>query len=124
MKIEDKVKKLIAEKLNVDISEVVPEASLIDDLGADSLAIVELIMTMEEEFDIEVPDEDAEKLAKVQRLLIILFQKPDNKDKHCRPTPVKTDIHSRETDSMENSRPFLSEAITQDMRSKNSSKSI
>ena len=66
MKIEDKVKKIIAEKLNVDISDVVPEATLIDDLGADSLAIVELIMTMEEEFDIEVPDEDVEKLATVK----------------------------------------------------------
>ena len=61
MKIADKVKKIIAEKLDVDVSDVVPEASLIDDLGADSLAIVELIMTMEEEFDIEVPDEDAER---------------------------------------------------------------
>lgn len=66
MHIEDKVKKLIAEKLDVDISDVVPEASLIDDLGADSLAIIELIMTMEEDFDIEVPDEDAEKLSTVK----------------------------------------------------------
>jgi len=66
MQIEDKVKKLIAEKLDVDISDVVDAASLIDDLGADSLAIIELIMTMEEEFDIEVPDEDAEKLSTVK----------------------------------------------------------
>ena len=66
MKIEDKVKKLIAEKLDVDISDVVDDASLIDDLGADSLAIIELIMTMEEDFDIEVPDEDAEKLSTVK----------------------------------------------------------
>ncbi|RJP93952.1 MAG: acyl carrier protein [Desulfobacteraceae bacterium] len=75
MKIEDKVKKLIAEKLNVDISDVVPQASLIDDLGADSLAIVELIMTMEEEFDIEVPDEDAEKLATVQKAIDYIISK-------------------------------------------------
>ena len=75
MKIEDKVKKTIAEKLKVDISEVVPEASLIDDLGADSLAIVELIMTMEEEFDIEVPDEDAEKLLKVKDVINYLIDK-------------------------------------------------
>jgi acyl carrier protein len=75
MKIEDKVKKTIAEKLKVDISEVVPEASLIDDLGADSLAIVELIMTMEEEFDIEVPDEDAEKLLKVKDVINYLISK-------------------------------------------------
>ena len=66
MQIEDKVKKLIAEKLDVDISDVVDDASLIDDLGADSLAIIELIMTMEEDFDIEVPDEDAEKLSTVK----------------------------------------------------------
>ena len=75
MKIEDKVKKLIAEKLDVDISDVVPEASLIDDLGADSLAIVELIMTMEEEFDIEVPDEDAEKLTTVQKAIDYIIEK-------------------------------------------------
>ncbi|MCF8109950.1 MAG: acyl carrier protein [Desulfosalsimonas sp.] len=66
MKIEDKVKKLIAEKLEADPADVVDKASLIDDLGADSLAIVEMIMTMEEEFDIEVPDEDAEQLKKVE----------------------------------------------------------
>ena len=75
MKIADKVKKIIAEKLDVDISDVVPEASLIDDLGADSLAIVELIMTMEEEFDIEVPDEDAEKLATVQEAIDYIIEK-------------------------------------------------
>lgn len=75
MKIEDKVKKIIAEKLNVDISDVVPQASLIDDLGADSLAIVELIMTMEEEFDIEVPDEDAEKLSTVQKAIDYIISK-------------------------------------------------
>jgi acyl carrier protein len=75
MKIENKVKKLIADKLNVDISDVVPEASLIDDLGADSLAIVELIMTMEEEFDIEVPDEDAERLATVKEAIAYIIEK-------------------------------------------------
>ena len=75
MNIENKVKKLIAEKLKIDPSEVVPEASLIDDLGADSLAIVELIMTMEEEWDIEVPDEDAEKLTTVQSVIDYLIAK-------------------------------------------------
>jgi acyl carrier protein len=75
MKIENKVKKLIAEKLKIDPSEVVPEANLIDDLGADSLAIVELIMTMEEEWDIEVPDEDAEKLTTVQGVIDYLVAK-------------------------------------------------
>ena len=66
MSIEDKVKKIIAEKLSVDLNEVVPEASFVDDLGADSLDLVELIMSMEEEFDIEIPDEDAEKLVTVK----------------------------------------------------------
>jgi acyl carrier protein len=66
MSVEDKVKKIIAEKLSVDISEVVPEASFVDDLGADSLDLVELIMSMEEEFDIDISDEDAEKLVKVE----------------------------------------------------------
>ena len=76
MTIEEKVKKLIAEKLdNIDIKDVVPKASLIDDLGADSLAIVELIMTMEEEFDIDVPDEDAEKLATVADVINYITEK-------------------------------------------------
>lgn len=66
MSIIDKVKKIIAEKLSVDISEVVPEASFVDDLGADSLDLVELIMSIEEEFEVDIPDEDAEKLVTVQ----------------------------------------------------------
>lgn len=66
MSVEDKVKKIIAEKLSVDLDEVVPEASFVDDLGADSLDLVELIMSMEEEFDIEISDEDSEKMVKVQ----------------------------------------------------------
>ncbi len=66
MSIEDKVKKIIAEKLGVDLEEVVPEASFVDDLGADSLDLVELIMSMEEEFDTDIPDEDAEKIQTVQ----------------------------------------------------------
>lgn len=66
MSAEDKVKKIISEKLSVDLSEVVPEASFVDDLGADSLDLVELIMSMEEEFDIDISDEDAEKLVNVQ----------------------------------------------------------
>ena len=66
MSIEDKVKKIIAEKLSVDMEEVVPEASFVDDLGADSLDLVELIMSMEEEFDVEISDDDSEKMVKVQ----------------------------------------------------------
>jgi len=66
MSVEDKVKKIISEKLSVDISEVVPEASFVDDLGADSLDLVELIMSMEEEFDLDISDEDAEKILTVK----------------------------------------------------------
>ena len=66
---EDKVIEIIADRLGVDKSEVVPEASFIDDLGADSLDLVELIMAMEEEFDIEIADEEAEKLRTVQDVL-------------------------------------------------------
>ncbi|MBW2605278.1 MAG: acyl carrier protein [Deltaproteobacteria bacterium] len=66
MSIEDKVKEIIAEKLSVELEEIVPEASFVDDLGADSLDLVELIMSMEEEFDIDIPDEEAEKLITVK----------------------------------------------------------
>ena len=66
MSIQDKVKKIIVEKLSVDLEELVPEASFVDDLGADSLDLVELIMSMEDEFDIDIPDEKAEKLVTVQ----------------------------------------------------------
>ena len=67
MTIETKVKKVIAEKLpDVDIEDIVPEAKLIEDLGADSLTIVELVMSMEEVFEIEIDDEDAESIITVQ----------------------------------------------------------
>ena len=66
MSVQDKVKKIISEKLGVDLEEVVPEASFVDDLGADSLDLVELIMSMEEEFDTDISDEDAEKIQTVQ----------------------------------------------------------
>jgi acyl carrier protein len=66
MSVEDKVKKIIAEKLGVDLSEIVPEASFVDDLGADSLDLVELIMSMEEEFDTDISDDYAEKIQTVQ----------------------------------------------------------
>jgi len=66
MSVEDRVKKIISEKLSVDIKEVVPDASFVDNLGADSLDLVELIMSMEEEFDIDIPDEDAENITKVK----------------------------------------------------------
>ncbi len=69
MPTEDQVKKIIAEKLSVDLDEVVPEATFTDDLGADSLDLVELIMSMEEEFDIDISDEDAERLTTVQEAI-------------------------------------------------------
>jgi len=65
MALMDRVKKIIVEQLGVDESEVTPEAHFIDDLGADSLDTVELILSFEEEFDISIPDEDAEKLETV-----------------------------------------------------------
>jgi len=66
MAVEEKVKEIISKQLGVDASEVTPEASFVEDLGADSLDTVELVMAFEEEFGIEIPDEDAEKIAKVQ----------------------------------------------------------
>jgi len=65
MSAEEKIKSIIAEQLGVKVEEAKPEASFIDDLGADSLDTVELIMALEEEFGIEIPDEDAEKMATV-----------------------------------------------------------
>lgn len=64
--IEETVKKIVSEQLGVDLEKVVNEASFIDDLGADSLDTVELVMALEEEFDQEIPDEDAEKIRTVQ----------------------------------------------------------
>ncbi|MDF2521807.1 MAG: acyl carrier protein [Clostridia bacterium] len=61
----EKVQEKVAEQLSIDAEEVLMESSFIDDLGADSLDIVELLMALEEEFDIEIPDEEAEKLATV-----------------------------------------------------------
>ncbi len=67
MTVETKVKKVIAQKIpEIDIEDIVPEASLIEDLGADSLTIVELVMSMEEIFEIEIDEDDAEKLLTVQ----------------------------------------------------------
>ena len=63
---QQRLRKIIAEQLSVDEEEVVPEASFIEDLNADSLDLVELIMTLEEEFDIKISDEDAEKIQTVQ----------------------------------------------------------
>ena len=66
MAVEDKMVDIIVEQLSVDKDKVVSGASFVDDLGADSLDLVELIMAMEEEFDVEIPDEEAEKIATVK----------------------------------------------------------
>ena len=66
MSVEEKVKEIIVDQLGVDENQVVTSASFIEDLGADSLDTVELVMALEEEFDVEIPDEDAEKISKVQ----------------------------------------------------------
>ncbi|MFN3406327.1 MAG: acyl carrier protein [Caldimicrobium sp.] len=69
MSIEEKVIEIIAQKLNLSKEQVKPEASFVDDLGADSLDLVELVMAMEEAFGMEVPDEDAEKLRTVKDVI-------------------------------------------------------
>jgi len=66
MAVENKMIDIIVEQLSVDKEKVVSGASFVDDLGADSLDLVELIMAMEEEFDVEIPDEEAEKITTVQ----------------------------------------------------------
>jgi acyl carrier protein len=67
--IEARVKKVVADKLGVDINTIKNEASFVDDLGADSLDTVELVMTLEEEFGCQIPDEDAEKITTVQQAI-------------------------------------------------------
>src|SRR6185436_4307067 len=69
MAVSDQVKKIIVEQLGVDEEEVTPDASFVDDLGADSLDTVELVMAFEEEFGIEIPDEDAEKITRVKEAI-------------------------------------------------------
>jgi len=66
MSVEEKVREIIVDQLGVDEKQVTDEAVFIDDLGADSLDTVELVMALEEEFDVEIPDEEAEKISKVQ----------------------------------------------------------
>ncbi len=75
MALEDKVKDIIVEQLGVNPEQVTPEASFIEDLGADSLDTVELVMAFEEEFSAEIPDEDAEKLTTVGAVISYLKEK-------------------------------------------------
>ncbi len=69
MSVDKRVREIVAEQLERDVNEVTNEASFIDDLGADSLDIVELVMKMEEEFGIEIPDEEAEKIKTVNDVI-------------------------------------------------------
>ena len=75
MDLEKQIGEIIIEQLGVSKEEVVPEASYVDDLGADSLDIVELVMAMEEEFDVEIPDADAEKIQTIGSALSYLKKK-------------------------------------------------
>ncbi len=75
MAVESKIKSIIAEQLGVKPEEVTPNASFVDDLGADSLDTVELIMALEEEFNIEIPDEDAEKMKTVGDVIKYIEEK-------------------------------------------------
>ena len=77
--ISQKVKSIIAEQLGVKVEEVTDTASFVDDLGADSLDTVELVMALEEEFSIEIPDEDAEKMTNVGEAVRYLEEKTANK---------------------------------------------
>jgi acyl carrier protein len=77
--IEKKVKEIIVDKLGVDADQVVTDASFVDDLGADSLDTVELVMALEDEFDIEIPDQDAEKITKVGDAVSYLEEKLKDK---------------------------------------------
>ncbi len=74
-KVDEKVKKIVAENLGVEEDEVVPDAKFVDDLGADSLDTVELVMAFEEAFDIEIPDEDAEKILTVGKAIDYIKEK-------------------------------------------------
>lgn len=77
--VTDKVKSIIAEQLGVKLEEVTQEATFVDDLGADSLDTVELVMALEEEFKVEIPDEDAEKMTNVGQAIKYIEEKTSAK---------------------------------------------
>ncbi len=79
MDLEKRLNNLIVEQLGISEEEAVPEASFIDDLGADSLDIVELVMAMEEEFDVEIPDEDAEQIQRISDAISYMKEKLGSK---------------------------------------------
>ncbi len=72
---EEKIKRIIADQLGIDVNQIKPESKFVDDLGADSLDVVELIMAFEEEFDVEIPDEDAEKIQTVADVINYIKEK-------------------------------------------------
>ncbi len=77
MALEERIREIIADQLGVETEKIVPEAKFVEDLGADSLDVVELIMAFEEEFGIEIPDEDAEKIQTVGDVISYLKEKVD-----------------------------------------------
>lgn len=77
--IEERVKKIVIEQLGVDPKDVRPDASFVDDLGADSLDTVELVMRLEDEFDAEIPDEDAGKIVTVQHAIDYITSRAEDK---------------------------------------------
>ena len=80
MAVEDKIREIIIEQLGVATEEVVPEASFIDDLGADSLDIVELVMAIEDEFGLEIPDEDAERMQNIGDVISYVEERTAGRD--------------------------------------------
>jgi acyl carrier protein len=80
MAVEDRIKAIVAEQLGVAEDEVTPEASFTDDLGADSLDIVELVMAIEEEYGIEIPDDDAEKIQTIQDAITYIEERTQKDD--------------------------------------------
>ena len=79
--IEERVKKIVAEQLGVKKEEVTKEASFVDDLGADSLDTVELVMALEEEFETEIPDEDAEKITTIEQAVNYILNRAEKEGK-------------------------------------------
>ena len=75
MSLEDRIAEIIVEQLGVSREEISPDASFVEDLGADSLDIVELVMAMEEEFDVEIPDDDAARIERIRDAIAYLKQK-------------------------------------------------
>ena len=75
MSVEKKIKEIIANQLDLDEKEITPESAFIDDLGADSLDVVEMVMAMEEAFDLEIPDEDVENITIVQDVIDYIKQR-------------------------------------------------